>query len=342
MTASNGPALAADNLAVGNNLFLNEGFVAESDSTEGTLRLPGATVTGQLSLRGARLTASNGPALHVERITVGNNLVLDRGFTAESDSHRGTLRLLGAHVAGDLELTEATVHNAGGERLVLDLRSTQVSGDVVIPLDELVTGSDRPRRLRVDGLRYPLIPKAASYHQWLRMLSGHTPGYVPQPYQQLANVHSAAGHEPEAREILIAQQRDLRRRGELGGWLRRLLHRLSGTFIGYGHRPFRALGYLAGLCVLTVGLVLLAGLFGLAVRTHPDTGVCSAAESIGLGIDTAIPLLKTGGGQRCEIATTTNWGQALYLSRYLFTALGWAFATLFVAGYTGLIRKNTG
>ncbi|SDP79488.1 hypothetical protein SAMN04487905_10978, partial [Actinopolyspora xinjiangensis] len=45
--------------------------------------------------------------------------------------------------------------------------------------------------------------------------------------------------------------------------------------------------------------------------------------------------------QRCEIATTNTWGQALYLGNYLLTILGWAFATLFVAGYTGLIRKNT-
>ncbi|WP_092930220.1 hypothetical protein [Actinopolyspora alba] len=81
-------------------------------------------------------------------------------------------------------------------------------------------------------------------------------------------------------------------------------------------------------------------MFGLAVQAHPNTGPCSASESIGLGIDTAVPLLKAGGGQRCEI-TATGWGQAFYIGKYLLTILGWAFATLFVAGYTGLVRKNT-
>ncbi|NYH79247.1 hypothetical protein FHR84_002581 [Actinopolyspora biskrensis] len=341
LTATNGAALHAERITVGNNVFLNEGFTASSDSSDGVLRLFGGQIAGQLSMRGTQLTATNGPALHADNLTVGNNVFLNEGFTASSDSNGSTLYLDGANVSGDLFVELVSVSNTGQEGLVLDLQSAQISGDVVLPLAEALAESGQEWGVDVDGLRYPFIPRAGTYRQWLRLLSTHTTAYAPQPYQQLAGVYRAAGHDREAREILIAQQRDLRRRGELDGWFRRLLHRLSGAFIGHGHRPFRALGYLAGLCATTVGLVLLAGALGLAVRAHPNTGPCSMAESIGLGIDTAVPLLKTGGGKRCEIATTTGWGQTLYLGKYLLTTLGWAFATLFVAGYTGLVRRNT-
>ncbi|WP_438387200.1 hypothetical protein [Actinopolyspora saharensis] len=341
LTASNGPALHAESLTTSNDLFLDEEFIARSDSQLGTLRLVGAHITGQISLSGAELTASNGPALDAERITIGNNAFLDEEFTASSSSSDGTVRLNGANISGDLFVKLESVGNTGQSRLMLDLQSAQVSGNVVLSLQKSLAESGQEWRVDVDGLRYPFIPRAGTYHHWLRLLREHTVKYAAQPYQQLASVYRSAGHDREAREILIAQQRDLRRRGDLGGWFRRLLHRLSGAFIGYGHRPFRALDYLAVLCAVTVGLVLLAGALGLAVRAHPNTGPCSMAESIGLGIDTAVPLLKTGGGQRCEIATTTGWGQAFYLGKYLLTIFGWAFATLFVAGYTGLVRQNT-
>ncbi|WP_139186582.1 hypothetical protein [Actinopolyspora saharensis] len=340
LTATNGPALYADNLTTGTNLFLGEGFTASSDSDHGTLRLLGASITGQLSLQGAELTATNGPALIADNLTLGESLLLGEEFTASSDSQIGTLRLPGTSITGDLFTRLDKVSNTGQDGLVLDLQSAQISCDVVLALEESLTETDQSLYLDVDGLRYPFMPRRATCSQRLQMLRVHTVEYAAQPYQQLASVYREAGHDREAREILIAQQRDLRRRGDLGGWFRRLLHRLSGAFIGYGHRPFRALGYLAGLCATTVGLVLLAGALGLAVRAHPNTGPCSVAESIGLGIDTAVPLLKTGGGKRCEIATTTGWGQTLYLGKYLLTIFGWAFATLFVAGYTGLVRRN--
>lgn len=195
--------------------------------------------------------------------------------------------------------------------------------------------------MNVNGFYYPLVPRGATYREWLTLLAEHTPTYAAQPYQQLAAVHRAGGHEKEARQILMAQQQDLRRRGDLGGRGRKLLHAASGVFIGYGHRPFRALAFLAGVCALAGIVVLVASVLGLAVVPGAAGGPCSVAEGFGLAVDTAVPLLKAGGGKRCEIATVTLWGQALYVASYLLQALGWAFATLFVAGYTGLVRKTT-
>jgi hypothetical protein len=60
-----------------------------------------------------------------------------------------------------------------------------------------------------------------------------------------------------------------------------------------------------------------------------------------MAIDTSVPVLQLGGGKQCQITATTSWGQVLYLANYLLQALGWAFATLFVAGYTGLVRNTS-
>jgi hypothetical protein len=53
-TDQNRNSLVADNLQVSGHAFLNEGFTAA-----GAVRLPGAHITGQLNMGGARLTGSD-------------------------------------------------------------------------------------------------------------------------------------------------------------------------------------------------------------------------------------------------------------------------------------------
>ncbi len=154
-------------------------------------------------------------------------------------------------------------------------------------------------------------------------------------------VHRAAGHERDARRVLVAQQRDLRRRGDLGGPLRRALHATGGVLIGYGYRPWRALAFLLAVLGLATALVLSADANHLTAHPRAVGGdPCTLVENVGLGADIAIPLLGTGGKQRCELTTATTAGQWHLGAAYVLQVLGWAFATLFVAGYTGLVRKT--
>ena len=60
-----------------------------------------------------------------------------------------------------------------------------------------------------------------------------------------------------------------------------------------------------------------------------------------MAVDNAVPVLRNTGAKSCEIVTATPLGQSVYVARYVLQVLGWAFATLFVAGYTGLVRKTT-
>ncbi|SDP64273.1 hypothetical protein SAMN04487905_106218, partial [Actinopolyspora xinjiangensis] len=79
-----------------------------------------ADLTGDLTLHGARLAASDTPALDLAGATIGGDLYLDDGFTASSDSHGGTLRLLRATIGETLHLSEAKLTAINGPALFAD------------------------------------------------------------------------------------------------------------------------------------------------------------------------------------------------------------------------------
>jgi hypothetical protein len=67
---------------------------------------------------------------------------------------------------------------------------------------------------------------------------------------------------------------------------------------------------------------------------------CSLVEQVGLALNTATPLVKISGQQSCLINTTSGLGQAVTVATWLLQALAWAFVTLFIAGFTHLVRKS--
>ena len=56
-----------------------------------------------------------------------------------------------------------------------------------------------------------------------------------------------------------------------------------------------------------------------------------------MGIEYSLPLVDTGVSTTC---TTVSHGQWLILFGLMLQLLGWAFATLFVAGFTNAVRKT--
>jgi hypothetical protein len=190
----------------------------------------------------------------------------------------------------------------------------------------------------LDGLTYVGVPRDATLAEWLDLLANRTRRYASQPYLHLAAAHQAAGNERDVRKIRVAQQKDLLRRGRLtrSG---RLWHRVAGATVGYGYRPATALLWLAA--TLTTAILLVTLLGGPAGLVRGTAGPCSTVEQIGLALNTATPLVKPDAQQRCQITTTTGLGQSIVVSMWLLQVLAWAFATLFVAGFTGLVRKTT-
>jgi hypothetical protein len=112
------------------------------------------------------------------------------------------VRLLADRIGGQLDCTGGRTRH-GDAGLDLDLNECQV--------DQLLLGRGFAGRLAARGFRYGGIPDGPSVDDWLGWFRDPGPGlsYDAQPYQQLAAAHHAAGHETDARRILIAQQHDL-------------------------------------------------------------------------------------------------------------------------------------
>jgi hypothetical protein len=61
-------------------------------------------------------------------------------------------------------------------------------------------------------------------------------------------------------------------------------------------------------------------------------------ESIGFAVDRAVPLLGMSVAIRCEL-TNASSAQWVFVASMVLQVFGWAFLTLFVAGFTGIVRK---
>ena len=363
-----GPALNADELSVVQGVLLHRGFSATSTSEQGTIRLLGAAI-GTLDGAGARLENTAGPALDADNLEVKRDVGLDRGFIATGVSDQGAVVLTGAHVGGLLDCSAARMANtdgpalhANGLRVDQDVTlaegfiATTAGCPVVLALagarfggnfrfdSEVVThaAADHGSLVELDGLTYSGLPRPASVQGWLTVLSKHTPRYAAHPYQHLATAYRAAGHDRDARTVLIAQRRDQLDRGGLTG-SERAWGRLTGLTLGYGYQPWRALLLLVATLAAAVALSVAGGHHGAlaqkaAVGTAP-AGPCTTTDQIGVGLDLGTPLIKTGARDRCQ-TTSTPAGQALTLTGWILQLLAWAFATLFIAGFTGAVRKT--
>jgi hypothetical protein len=302
-----GPAFRADSLVVDQRAFLRRGFSAEGSGPIGAVRLNGARL-GLFSCDGATLRNPAGPAVVAESMQVERAAFFGPGLIAEGHGPEGVVRLTGTRITGRLRL------DADG------LRNTVDGGPLVA----------------VDGLTYTGLPEDVSVARWLQLLAGSAT-YTPQPYQQIAAGCRTAGQEREARTVLIAQRRDELNRGHLPTAVRAWI-RLTSFTLGYGYRPWRALACLAGVALVSVILALALGGAGGLAEPNPNSGPCTVVERVGVGFDLSIPLVTTGARDRCDV-TDAAAGQWLMVTGWALQLLGWAFATLFVAGFTGAVRR---
>ena len=319
----------------------------------GGLRLSGSRIGGRLDCSGSTVQTGAGPALDATRASMAQGIDL-RGATMRGRGDGpGTVALRGLSCGGDLDLRGSRLANPDG--VALRAAQASVGGITWLEPAELESGGvdlrdahlgvlrDSTLRmpagapLMLDGLTYLGIPGSSGgtpppVEARLSWLAGMG-RYAAQPYRQLAAAYQAVGHEDDPRRVLVAQQERLT--GSLAGWTR-LRHRLFGATLQYGYQPVRA--------VLLLGVVLMAavGLFlGFSDGSRTPAGTaCPWVDRAGLAIDAAVPLVSTGAGGRCAPATGTGTGQALALAGWGLGALGWASATLVVAGYSGLVRRR--
>jgi hypothetical protein len=184
-----GACLVADRVQVAGNLELDDGL-----STDGTIRLPNATVGGYLRLSGARLLGPHGASDRGIAL-LGDGIDVSRDLEAR-DSGRGPLvcagqlRLVDAHVRGSASLSGIRLSAPGGYALLADrlhiggefyLRRLVCAGTVRLQGAEIGATLDcsgaqltEPRK-RADGsLRPSLDVRAATVGKDLVCAAGFT------------------------------------------------------------------------------------------------------------------------------------------------------------------------
>lgn len=339
--------MAAGGAVVEGGFFCQGGFVAR-----GEMRFLGAQLTGGLFMRGARLEqpATRGVALALDNATVAK-LDLSEGFTAN-----GTVRLRSARIGDSLTFEGAVLNgppDGAGPALVgmlmqavdfdftlartpsgvVDLRGAQVSylheGEhswpEVVELDGFVYGSVKVAATDGTGERREAVGARSSVTRRLEWI-GRSPGYSPQPYEQLALWYRTVGHDDDARRVLLAKQRHRRRtlRPAARAW-----RQLLDATVGYGYRP-----WLAGIWLLALTL-----LGTLVFRAHSPTpvkpGEGAPFQPFVYTLDLLIPI--GGLGQRSSWYWTDDGVQWL---AYALVALGWVLTTAVIAGVTRTLQKN--
>jgi len=332
-----GEAIDGDSLTVGRNVFLRNGFKAE-----GEVYLVGAKIGGQLVCTGGQFINPNGKAINADSIIVDKHVFLFNHFEAE-----GKIDFVGAVIGGIFLWHKVEFP----ERITLDLRSANIG-----------TLHDEPKswpnngKLFLNGLTYSEIydksPKDAKTRiEWIRRQydpeNKKDLQFRPQPYEQLAEVLKKSGNEDDAKEVLIAKNKDRLKWGPKLTFSELWWYRIFGPLIGYGHKPLRSLKYIAGCIVL--GWIL----FGYGHRNNYIRSISNDSpkfNSIVYSIDTFVPLIdlqqakywlpkaKYGPELFHFKSYVIRVGSIFRLCHWMLIAFGWILTTLFVVGLTGLVK----
>jgi hypothetical protein len=347
-------ALSADGADVKGGVFLSDDFVAE-----GEVRLLGARIGGNLDCTGGALKNPGDNALSADSARVGRGVFLRDGFSAE-----GTVRLPGAQIGGDLSCRAGRLGGVIAEDAVirgalfwqgLDATSLDLVNASARSLIDDEKSWPSKGKLFIDGFVYGHIsggsPRDAKTR--LRWLERQDP-FRPKPYRQLAEVLREAGDDSGERKVLFEME-CRRRQGEDRNWYARLWGWVLKWTIGYGLYSWRALGWLMLLTALGWGLFRHGYSSGAMAPTDkdayyffrdhrwsPDHYPRFTASVYSL--ENSLPFVNLD--QKDHWTPDPNqqgwWRLASFLRtfRWCQVLLGWLLATLFVAGVTGVVRKE--
>ena len=336
LVAERAGALLCDDAVIDQNVNLGPGF-----SANGMVSFVHARVGGAFDCSQAHLWNLHGIALAADGAEVGTSMLLTEEFRAF-----GEVRLIGATVRADLDCSGSRIENmhkvalrgAGVDAGALLLRDARLRGAVSFFKAHAGTLHDD---LGADGslgswnVGGPLLLSGFSYDRfgpgttwdpalrlaWLTTTETFDPG----AWQQLINVYHAHGRDEDARRAGIARENDRLHRAGLsrtraaGRWILR-------ATIGYGFRP-----WIAGIWAL--GVILL---FALALSLGPDLvpepNAHGAVQPLVYAADTFLPIVDLGEAAEWSPVGWLQWVQ------WLVILLGWALTTIFVAGFTRVVR----
>ena len=322
------------------------------------------------NLRWLDLTGSRIPGLRADGVTVSGSVLLREGFHAGGDLFLngaeigGQLEFSGAHFseASSLILQNTTVKRAffwrglaANSPVRLDLRHASVG-----PLGDDEQSWPSKGNLKLDGFVYESIGEGPTgADKRLQWLARQPDVFVPQPYRQLAKVLRDAGDDGGAGDVLIAMENARLRHGSLN-FTQRAVHRMLGLTVGYGYKPLRALWYIAFFVLL--GTILFSWGRNSNVIVEVDAKYAPAAfhgfSPFVYSLESFLPLVNLRMAEHWMPDPSANPTPLLlpftnqlapappslgrYLQWYLWLhiLLGWFFASMLIAGVTGLVRHE--
>ena len=337
-----GDALSADGINVQGAVLLRDSFKAQ-----GAVRLLGATIGGDLDCsrnpkeetKGGEFINPDGRAINADRINVKGSVSLRYGFKAE-----GKISLENAIINNSFVYTDVE----SPEKAILSLRSARIG-----TLWDEERSWPKKGNLYLHGLVYDNLddesPKdVKSRIEWLRLNGGKE--FSPQPYEQLAEVLKRSGNEDDAKEVLIAKNKDKARLTQLT-WSELLWYRVFGPMIGFGYRPWRA--FWIGIVVVLLGWLFFWAGYRAEVMTPAKEGADASGGFCALmySLDVFVPLVDLRQASYCmpnanltgEVSISDKLKLTVsgkYLRYYLWFEViaGWILTTLLVVGLTGLVR----
>ncbi|HKM99974.1 MAG TPA: hypothetical protein VJX23_05625 [Candidatus Binataceae bacterium] len=346
----------------------------------GPISLFRARIAGNLDFIGAHVSNPGQDSISAMEATVGGDASFHEGFTTDGVVNfefakiGHSLSFNDAHFEGDgdngLNAERATVagllywvnitHTA---RTILDLSNASAGG-----LGDDAASWPAQGNLDVDGFVYgSIVDGPTDADSRLRWLALQTPGYKPQPYQQLARVLATDGNDSGATDVLIAQREAQRRFGNLSRserWWNMMLE----VTIGYGFRPLRAIWWMMAFVLLGAALFGTGYRLRIVTPTEADaynrfveTGVAPSHyppfNALVYSLENFLPVVELHQGQywrpnpRHSARGKIRTGQddfdpgvipSTLLRWYLWVHIlaGWTLTPLLFVGLSGLIRPD--
>jgi hypothetical protein len=358
------PGLAADRVVVSGSVYLRNGF-----HSEGEVSLQRARIGADLNCNKGTFLNNGGLAICADGIKVAHAVFLHEVLKVE-----GEVRLVGAEIGGQLRIEKAQFADGAVVRLEnatvkqgffwtgiaqngavrLNLAHASVG-----PIGDDEASWPKKGNLLLDGFTYERIGEgpttAAKRLEWL---ARQPDGFVPQPYRQLAKVLRESGDDAGARKVLIAMEDARLKFGGLGR-MQRIASRILRATVGYGYTPLRALWFIAAFVIL--GSVLFW--WGHTARVITQVKGDSPAQADPFNpfiysLETFLPLVDLhmakhwmpdpnatptvliGPFSDTPMQTPLWLGRVLRWYLWLHILLGWFFSSMFIAGITGLVRRD--
>jgi len=334
-----GLALVVDGAEIAGDVFFRGGFAAK-----GGVRLAGAKIGGQLECVGATFGNEGGEALEAASSVVGRGVVISH-FDAAGGVRFDFARIGGPFVCADAALANGPdfalgaayaeiagplyFHKARIEGGVNLLGASVTTLDDDLGRDDLGSWQD-VQPLTLDGFTYTGFQEATVSDskrrcEWLKQTTGFQRG----AWQQLIKVYRALGQPDDAKWTAIAMENERIKSGRLSR-PRVAARQLLRVTIGHGYRPWLAGAWaVAIIAAFAVVVSLWPRLF------HPASpGVTGSPQPVAYAADTFLPIVDLGQADDWQPMGWVRWVD------WVVILLGWALTTIFVAGFTRIVRSE--